>query len=373
MDRRATLGAVVLWAIGAVAVSGPAAAQFWSLGAGASPGAVSADGSVVAGTNATQYFRWTRTGGLVTIGGAAPGVNAAGGQPGISADGRFVSGTVTNPVSGLFEAGRYDSTAGTWQPLGGIGGPSGSSTSSGWGISADGQSVVGLGWVTAGRAEAVQWRSSTNTMVSLGSTVSGRSSRANGVSADGNVVVGWQDGPTGFRQAAVWTNGVQQTLTGPGGELLGEAGRVSADGQWVVGIANSGTGNRTWRWSASTGTQFIPSIFNAAWGGGATGISSTGVVVGFHRPFGPALFGEGFIWTETMGMMNLTSWVQSQGVTLPAGVVLSLPLGISADGLTIVGQGRTASGAIGWVVTIPTPGTAAVLVLGGLAASRRRR
>ena len=64
----------------------------------------------------------------------------------------------------------------------------------------------------------------------------GRSSRANGCNADGTVVVGWQDSTSGFRQGAVWNDGVQTLITlGTNGAALGEASGCSADGTWVVG------------------------------------------------------------------------------------------------------------------------------------------
>lgn len=359
-------------AVGLLGVCGAAQGQglsFFNLGAGASPSGASADGSVVAGTNATQYFRWTPGGGTQLIGGSS----TAGGRASISADGRFIGGTVANSSTGLFEMGRYDAVGGSWQALGGIGGVSGSSVSSGWGMSADGQNVVGLGWVNAGSAHAVQWRASTGVMSDLGSTVAGRSSRANAVNADGTVVAGWQDGATGFRQAAVWTNGVQQVLTAPNGNPLSEAGAISTSGVWVTGGGNaSATGGQPWRWSQGGGVEILTSIFNPTWSGSGTGIADDGTIVGFMRPFGPALFGEGFIWTPSGGMVNLTTFAVGLGVPVPSDVVLSLPLGISSDGKTIFGQGRSASGGIGWVITIPSPWSGAVLA-GALVLGRRRR
>ena len=67
--------------------------------------------------------------------------------------------------------------------------------------------AVGLGWVTAGRAEAMVVDGST--VSSLGTTVPGRSTRANAADFDGSVIVGWQDSSTGFRQGAVWSNGMK--------------------------------------------------------------------------------------------------------------------------------------------------------------------
>ncbi|MFM9145757.1 MAG: hypothetical protein ACKORL_10490, partial [Phycisphaerales bacterium] len=81
------------------------------------PRAASADGRVVVGTNTVEYWAWTPEGGLVSIGGAAPG-NGIGGQAGVSNDGRFACGTSINPVSALAEASRFDFQTQSWTPLG---------------------------------------------------------------------------------------------------------------------------------------------------------------------------------------------------------------------------------------------------------------
>jgi uncharacterized membrane protein len=355
-------------------VAGAARAQvaFYNLGEWVTPSGASSTG-VVAGTDADQYFRWTAAGGLVTIGGAAPG-NGVGGQARISDDGRFISGTVRDPANNnVATMARYDSTASAWSLLGGIGGVIDGETSSGWGVSGDGRSVVGLGWLNNGQAEAVRWNQSTGATVSLGSTTPGRSSRAGGVNADGSVVVGWQDTDQSSRQAAVWTNGVQQLLTTSTSDPLGEALDVTSDGNWVVGFGGFATEGQAWRWSAATGGQSLGSIFDPFWSGSATGVADDGTIVGYYRPFGPAVFGEGFIWTPSGGMINLTEWALSRGVQLPPDTVLSLPLDISADGRTITGMGRSGFNVIGWVVTIPGPGPLATLAAAGVLATCRRR
>lgn len=370
--RRTTLVAIA----GVCAAAGSAAGQytFSNLGAGASPTGISADGSVVAGTNASQYFRWTPGGGVVTIGGTAPGVGGAGGQAKISDDGRYIAGTAIDPTNNLYTMSRYDAVSGQWTNLPSLGATSGQSTSSAWGISGDGNTVVGLGWVNAGTANAISWQANSNITTSLGTSVAGRSTRANATNSDGSVIAGWQDSSTGFRQAAVWSGGAQTLLTAPNGNPLSEAGDVSSNGQWVVGGSNaSATAGQPWRWSQATGTEILTSIFNPSWSGSGTGIADNGWIVGFMRPFGPALFGEGFIWFPGQGMVNLTDYARSIGVPIPTGTVLSLPLAISADGLTISGQGRSSTGAIGWVITIPAPGASMLLALGGVAALRRKR
>ena len=344
--------------------------QFWNLGAGFTPTDGNFDGSVVVGQSQAigQGFVWTAGTGAVGIGG-----DPITGSFRITDDGSRIAGTVFNPASNGNEMSVYDRASGVWTNLGGIGGQSDASISSAWGMSRNGRHIVGLGWVDAGTANAVRWDEGSG-LSSIGSTVADRSSRANAVSDDGRVVAGWQDGSTGFRQAAVWVDGVQTLIFDNDGFEASEAGAVSADGQWVVG--NGSAGQDAWRWSADTGYESLGNlgvIFNGR--GSAVDISADGsTVLGFDRGFGPPTLGEGWIWTESGGMTSLNDYFASFGVMGDAGFSYSLPLGMSSDGLTFWGLGRSDSAfSTGWVVTIPTPGSAAVLGLGGLVALRRRR
>lgn len=351
--------------------SGQATAQFWNLGGGNTVSALSADGSVAAGTGSGQYFYWTPSGGRVLVGGTAPG-SGVGGQAEMSHDGTRFSGTVLNPATGIHEFGYHEIGTG-WTLLGGVGAPCSNEVSSGWGISGNGQSVVGLGWLTCSPAHAIQWKQG-GTTSDLGSTVAGRSSRANHTNFDGSVVVGWQDAT--IRQGAVWNNGVQTLLTHPGGELS-EVSDVSDNGRWLVGSGNSSNGSNAWRWDNTVGTSAgyqdlgRPAGTNASWRGASSSVSGDGQkIVGFYRPFpGPATFGRGFIW-DNGTIVDLNTYVAGFGIDT-GGVTLALPLDISADGTTIAGIG---SGGVGFVVRVPEPsGLGGVLLCVAVLAQARRR
>lgn len=352
------------------AASGLARAQFYDLGANWWPTDVTNGGLVVGSAFAEDgpVLTWTPGTGIVNIGGAMRG-----GQVKISHDGARIVGTMLNDASGYYEMGLYSTASSTWTPLGSLGASSDGSASSGWGISGDGNTVVGLGWINAGSAHAINWTSGSG-VVDMGSTVDDRSTRANAANYDGSVIVGWQDGETGFRQGAVWRNGVQTLITDQNGFEVSEASDVDDSGTWVVG--GNGPSDQAWRWSESTGLQELGMLAGGFFvRGNATAISGDGsTIVGYERGFGIPTGGEGFIWRDGIGMVNLTTYVQSLGIDTQ-GLVLSLPLGISPDGKTIVGAGRPEGGfgIIGWSVTIPTPGSLAMLGLGGLFASRRRR
>lgn len=368
-SRRLTVLSSVSIVIGcasaAALAGGPA---YYDLGPSANVSGLSADGSVASGyITAEQFFYWTPGGGTTLIGGTAPG-DGVGGNAAISEDGNFIGGN-SKDANDLSQMSRYNISTSSWQLLGGIGASSGAEGSSAWGISGNGQSVVGLGWVNGGTAHAIQWNSPGPTQ-DLGSTVPGNSSRANATNFDGKVIVGWQDTDLG-RQGAIWDQGVQTVLF-DGVDALGEASDVSGDGNWVVGQGNFG---ESWRYNRSTGqldrlgllnpNAFFPSR-------GATGVSDDGkIVVGFERdfsnPFGGAF---GTIWIEGLGMQDLTTYVTNLGIELPQFRSLNIPLAISADGSTIAGLDNFFNG---FIVVIPEPTTLALAAPIALMALRRQR
>lgn len=367
MSRRINpaFGMLVLLCAFAMATSAPAAPPaYYALGSSRTVSGLSADGTVAAAyTSGASFYRWTPGGGIVSIGGVA-----SAGQAKVSNDGTRICGMTLNSATNLREMSYYDSVTNSWTPLGGIGGSSGGEASSGWGISGDGQSVVGLGWVSAGSAHGIHWRN--GTMTDLGSTVPGRSTRANAANYDGSVIVGWQDGATGFRQAAVWNNGVQTLIYDSNNNPVSEASAVDAAGYYVTGIGASG--QQAWRWNPDTGYEALGTLGIPGGRGYGSGITTDGrTIVGFERPFGPPLTGQGFLWREGEGMVNLTSYAISKGVPIPTGTVLALPLAISADGSTVAGVTNTNQG---FVVVFPEPAAIGGLVsiLGVIAAFRRR-
>ncbi|MPS65522.1 MAG: secretion protein [Chryseobacterium sp.] len=306
-------------------------------------GAVSDNGVVSMHTSAGAIYKWSAAGGLVQIGALTNGYPAAG-RTVVSNDGTKIASTATNSATGFNEIATYDVATSTWTNKGGLV-PTGwdGSVSSTWGMNANGTILVGLGWLTAATAHAVKWDAAGG-VVDLGSTVSGRSSRANAVNADGTVIVGWQDESTGTRSGARWVNGVESFITDSGGNNLGEAGAVSADGNTIIGSALP----NPYVWNTTSGVTYIThpnsSVF---FRGGATGISADGTtVVGFFRAFSaPPMSGEGFIWTAANGRVNLNDYAASLGIATN-GVTMGLPLAISQDGKKIAGTGLNAAGQI---------------------------
>lgn len=325
---------------------------------------VSADGTIACGSIPLgQYYIWRLSDPTVVtpIGGFA---NAGTAQ--LSADGDRMSGQLGGfialppiPTTVVNQMAVYDVSENAWTGVGGINWYSGTDTSSGWSVSGDGNTLVGLGWspnmTNAYAIKSVNTAGVWSAPVAMPWLVPGRSTRANGCSSNGNTLVGWQDNPAGYRQGAIWVNGIGQRLWHQYPRRpLGEASACSGDGTWVVGAGGYGTDDQAWRWSLATGSQWLGDLVTTAgWRGAATDITADGsIIIGYERPSGPAAGGQGWIWTEAGGMQNLTIWVQSQGVVFPTGVTtLALPLAISDDGKTIVG---IANNGTNFVVRLPT-------------------
>jgi uncharacterized membrane protein len=324
-------------------------AQFFELGSGFTATSASSDGSVVVGDNGGQNFMWIEGSAVVLIGGVAP--QNFGGRTDVSGDGTFISATRINPNTNLGELSSYNVATQTWTSHGSLGSSSGSSASSAWGMSSDGNTVVGLGWVNAGSAHAIKWTAAGG-IEDLGSSVSDRSTRANATNSDGTIIAGWQDASSGFRQGAIWTNGVQSLITHSNGDRATEAGAISADGVWASGGQGFSNDYQAWKWSVANGIIDIGPAPTSGWRGAATGLTADGSkTVGFYRPWpAPATFGRGFIHTDLGGMIDLTDLATTLGNDLQ-GAILALPLGISDDGSTVIGVTNSGQG---FVLRIPS-------------------
>ena len=325
-----------------------AVAQLDLLGGGLTVTDLTANGSMAVGDNGSELFMWTPADGVTLIGGVAP--QGFGGQTSVSADGSVSGGTRINPNTSLGEMSAYDVAGQSWTSYGGLGSSSGNSASSTWGISSDGSTLVGLGWVNAGTAHGIYWNQ-TDGVVDLGSTVTDRSTRANACNQDGSIIGGWQDGISGFRQGAIWVDGVQQLLFHPNNDEATEVSTLSDDGQWAGGGSGFANNFQAWKWSEGTGIVDIGPAPIAGWRGSVSGLSANGYyAVGFYRPFpGPAVQGRGFIHNDDDGLEDLTDLATDLGIDVQ-GQVLALPLVISDDGSTI--GGLTGSGQ-GFVLRLP--------------------
>lgn len=338
-------------------------AQVINLGAEVHPDDVS-DYGVVTGSLGESYFKWDTQNGLQNIGSVTNGYPLSG-KASISADGKKISATITNPDNNMNEMALYDDATQNWSFLGGLSGNSDLSKSTSQGISSDGKTVVGLGWTNVSTAHPVKWTQESG-IFDLGSTVTGRSARANSVNKDGSVIAGWQDTESGMWSAAVWKNGVQTLIseeTEYGTLPLQELTAISDDGIWAVGSSVLGYATI---WSEATGIKKIehPDVsLETGFAGAATGVNENGtMVVGYFRNIfvNPAPdSGEGFIWTPATGRVELTAYAQSLGIDTQ-GIKFNLPMGISPNGKYITGWGvKDNTSYIGFRLELPAQSLAA--------------
>jgi len=291
---------------------------------------VNADGTVVVGdsVNASgqrQAFRW--------VNGTMTGLGFAT-ATGVSADGTVVVGTKLPGGPGGSEAVRWVNGTAT-----GLGFLPGGTASSASGVNADGTVVVGLS--TNGLVvQAVRWVN--GTVTGLGFPPSGSFSEARGVSANGKVVVGDAlvvVGDAVRRQAFRWVNGTMTGLGSLPGDTDSSASGVNANGRVVVGEAFNPIENQAFRWvnGTMTGLGFLPGGISSV----AFGVSADGKVV-----VGTGFAGEetqALRWTAATGMQSVKALLQAAGVNIP-GWRLFEATAVSADGTTIVGNGRDPNG-----------------------------
>ncbi|MCA3004742.1 MAG: hypothetical protein IOD15_05185 [Phycisphaerales bacterium] len=338
---------------------------------------------------------------------------------GVSGDGRYLVGQLEN-VS-IFRATRWTVDGLSTTDLGLL---PGRPYSSGEAISFDGSVVAGNGYLGGTfRPQAFQWTAPGGlTPVPFPSNSS--FGYGESISSDGSVIAGWSNLNTTPLTQRIWrwtaATGTVLVPTLPGATSNGfdvqTTRMLSGDGRYTISGAHrfdSLTNNITYIGRLTGVGGQVPSYDPSI-----TSISSDGrTVVGYQGDVqapGPGRVRAGFIWTEAGGMENLGSlspsydcfprfmsadastvlgtydgygfiWTRATGMVDLNAYLASIGAdtmgmtemqfaGISDDGQTIAGMGRTATELYrGWVLTVPAPGTAALLTLGGLLAARRRR
>jgi probable HAF family extracellular repeat protein len=255
----------------------------------------------------------------------------------------------------------------TFTALGDLSGGSFSSTA--FGVSDDGSTVVGYGTTSSGQ-QAIRWTKSTG-MVSLGNT-SGSTFKGNqawGISADGSTIIGYGglDSSWSTTQAFRWTSsGGMVTIPFISGTSTGNVGGVSSDGSVIVGAS----GTQAFRWTASGGTVGLGYLSGKTMSGAYVVSADGSVVVGtsYNTSYANQ---QAFRWTQSGGMQGLgflpgdsngcwaddispdgsvivgTSgsthafrWTQSTGMVALgslSGMDVTHPMDVSSSGSTIVG------------------------------------
>jgi probable HAF family extracellular repeat protein len=319
---------------------------------------ISADGTIVVGSrsNAGPAFRWTAAEGVANIGGV--GFRAK-----ISRDGKTIVSDAQDS-QGVGSAAIWQGGT-NWRVLGGIPGgqPSGSlagpTLSTAWDISADGSIIIGLAWVSAGRAHAFRWDAQ-HGMVDLGS-LQGRDSRASTVSADGNVIAGFDSDPSsthGQWRGAIWWQGLER-LMNPFG-WIGQVEAANNQGSVLVGQGHPSHTGHAFRYTAWDGDiidlgalprGLTPGQMDQEDISIAYAVSDDGSVVIGNSGYRPPV--DAFVWTPTTKMIKLSTYLTGHGVTGFERWRLVQGAAVTPDGKTIAGVGINPEGFYeGFVATV---------------------
>lgn len=357
-------GIVAAWmcafsGFGLIGSVGVASAQVTLLGTNTRANGVSADGRVVVGevgVGTTHAFVWTAAGGRNDFG-LDPGMPQTSTANAVSGDGRYV-------VGGSFAGGYRWSGPGTFQTLGTLPFPIGGAPA--YGVNGDGSVIAGwAGNTNTGPVGSFYWTQSGG-MQQIPISID-IAPRVVGVSRDTGVAVGTAG--LGDTRAFTWSPSAgTRVLQAPAGAPFQTttAAAINFDGTIVVGTSSVGT--TVWR-------NEVPSIIPQLPGFGfepACLNDDASVIAGLGSRSG-ILYAV--IWTQARGTELLTSYLASQGVSLPSGIFFQSVTGVSSDGRTIVGVGGFLGGAAqGFVVTVPAPATVALTgCLMAFVAQRRRR
>ncbi len=211
------------------------------------PTAISENGDYVVGMpfgGIVSYF-WSASTGIIQTAGSVYGISNTG-----MASGTYSNGLLQYNGNNVETAGTWDPIANQWTFLGmNPAVPLVFSTdyNSGWDMSADGNSIVGMQWYPGYDVSAFKWTQSGGYNM-IGAGV-GLGSRASGISANGNVVYGWAEFPSASRTPVIWYNG--QTYLINSAEF-GEGYGASTSGNYVTGDV----GNNGFLWTPQNTTLF---------------------------------------------------------------------------------------------------------------------
>ncbi len=296
---------------------------------------LSADGTSAfgnsAGANGFEAFRWRLSTGIVGLG-DLPGGGFSSFALGSDFGGNAIVGRGTPSISRGF---RW-TTAGMAQ-IAGLNGFT-SSSDRAQALSNDGTVLAGWSNSLGNGQRATRWIGA-----GLGEILpdlDGGSvfSDALGISGDGTTIVGWSNSTAG-KEAARWGNGAVFAIGDfPGGPVDAYANAANFDGSVIVGRGWDANSATAFRWSASRGMETLGQTFTGqvAFNSEAFDVSADGeIVVG--RGNLPDFSGA-FVWTRETGMVSVKQLLINQGVNV-TGWTFNDARGISADGLTIAGNG----------------------------------
>jgi len=237
--------------------------------------------------------------------------------------------------------------------------------------SRDGSAVVGNLTGQDVVSKAFRWTSDGGAVSLLG--LAGFAwTQARGVSRDGSVVIGNAFGENSSAAVRWRGGGEPQRLATPAGYEFVTTQGASPSGDFIPGMAQNldfETVALLWRGDDD------PLVFGPPPGGtgvGAVAVSDTGVLAGMSdRP--DAGGSHAALWDAQHGARWLSDVLVENGIDVRGWRFLTVSA-ISADGLTLVGDGTGPRGETSFIAVLPEPGAAALAVaFSSLGLLRRRR
>ena len=211
--------------------------------------------------------------------------------------------------------------------------------STAYAISENGTILAGMGWL-GGRTSAFKWTADGG-IIDLRPEAT-TSSRVNALSGDGSLAVGWITGQWG-RLPVYWdADNVMHEIPNDGS---GEAMGVSPSGQYFTGSAGGqaflNIGEETFYFGQTGfGWNNIPNHVN-----------NNGLVVGAVRNIFMMLW-EGFVYNQTMGMVNANEYFTARGVEIPEGMEIQAVSWVSEDSKTFIGWTISNAGRQGFIIKL---------------------
>ena len=158
------------------------------------------------------------------------------------------------------------------------------------------------------------------------------------------------------RTPAVWdADGNGELLDPPNGDLVGEVRGIRNDGSVLLGsleFPDSGSpATLAAKWTESADGWTSATVGSGSlipgWAGAAMDIADDNTIIGFDF-----LLGNRRAWIQPDGegsLVELKTYIESNGGSVPAGLLLEVPRAISEDGRTIIGNTSFGGGA--WLIT----------------------
>lgn len=308
----------------------------------------SSDGSVIAGygnttvvgfdTPTDRAWKWTGSGLVVlSVPDGAPYSYAYG----VSPDGTIIVGEYGDPITSEDVAVYWHTSGGSPVVLGLLSGGTFDWTVA---ASTDGSVLAGTGDDASASRNPFRWTSGGG-IVDLGQLFSGFETLGNGISGDGSTVVGWGyvDGTNTVSHAFSWTQGggyVDLQLASPvaPGIASSQAFNISQDGSKIVGQAQFGSDPPFWMYYTQIGgiQEGTPIESEAGFFAGqswAYGVSSNGGIVA-----GYGIFPQTDLTVSTLGVYWTVGDTLIHYLATPAtSGSYAVPTGVSDDGSVIVG------------------------------------